>query len=117
MTETQLRMTGATPAQSKRLGLPSGIPCQPVCGDNVRKGSEQCDPPGVGCSASCRTAAGYDCSSGSCVLTVCGNGNAANPVGAAQAGEGCDDGNSSLGMAAARLVKRSPHLTRVAPQV
>ena len=70
---------------------PPGVPCQPVCGDGILKGNEQCDSTNSAACVNCRLQPGYKCASnGTCSVTVCGNGTA-------EPGEGCDDGNVIAG--------------------
>ncbi len=70
---------------------PAGALCQPVCGDGLLKGAEECEATAPGC-INCKVAANYDCgvSGTTCVTTTCGNGTK-------QRGEGCDDGNKVAG--------------------
>lgn len=67
-----------------------GKPCVPLCGDCVIiAGKETCDDcndvSGDGCSSTCQVEPGWDCSSGTCIQSVCGNGKV-------ESGESCDDG-------------------------
>jgi fibro-slime domain-containing protein len=78
-----------------------GKPCTYLvkCGDGVRGGIEQCDPPNVGhgCSADCRLEPGYVCNPpptpaapsqpSTCHKTVCGDGTK-------EGAEACDDHNA-----------------------
>jgi fibro-slime domain-containing protein len=67
-----------------------GSPCTPQCGDgSILAGFEQCDDantdPGDGCSPTCMNEPGWDCSTGVCIQSICGNGTV-------EAGEACDKG-------------------------
>jgi cysteine-rich repeat protein len=73
--------------------------CAPRCGDGIVVDQEECDPPGPGCSSTCKVMMGWSCapvnqsdmySSTSCT-SVCGDNYLA--VG----GETCDDGNDVPG--------------------
>lgn len=66
---------------------PPGAACQPVCGDGLLRGTEECDISDPGC-VNCQVEPGYDCGPDgltACAASVCGNGVTEN-------GEGCDDG-------------------------
>jgi len=80
---------------------PPGAACRPICGDGEVSGTEQCDTPDAAACTNCQLNAGYDCGdagTGPCVVTQCGtNGDPLDPVGAAEAGEGCDDDNLVAG--------------------
>lgn len=80
---------------------PPNAACRAICGDGEVTGAEQCDTPDEDACTNCQLNAGYDCGDDGtdlvCTETVCGNGNSANPILAAQAGEGCDDGNLIAG--------------------
>ncbi len=73
---------------------PPGAKCQPVCGDGLLRGAEQCDTPDTNGCQNCRLKPGYKCGAGGtsnpCTATVCGNGTP-------EPGEGCDDGNKVAG--------------------
>ena len=84
---------------------PSVCTLNPVCGNGTVSGTEICDDGNVvsgdGCSATCTIESGYKCltgpAAGPCtsggpgsVIPVCGNG-------IVQAGEACDDGNTTAG--------------------
>lgn len=73
----------------------AGLSCEPVCGDGIVTGTEECDHAegeaaqlGGGCSPECRIEAGYDCDpiTRACSETICGNA-------IRERGEQCDDGN------------------------
>jgi fibro-slime domain-containing protein len=69
-----------------------GAPCTPQCGDGLIIGSEECDDTNVaagdGCSPTCLNEPGWDCSSGTCVQSICGNGTV-------ELGESCDQGEDN----------------------
>ncbi|MDQ3364791.1 MAG: Ig-like domain-containing protein [Myxococcota bacterium] len=71
------------------------IAADPVCGDGIVAGFEQCDDGdldvGDGCTAVCQREQGYDCTGSPSVCTpVCGDG-------LVRGSEGCDDGNLTVG--------------------
>lgn len=79
---------------------PPGAACRPICGDGEVTGNEQCDTPHTAACTNCQLNPGFDCGDGTdnpCIETACGNGDPLDPVGAAEAGEGCDDGNQVAG--------------------
>ncbi|EAS02540.2 myxococcus cysteine-rich repeat protein (macronuclear) [Tetrahymena thermophila SB210] len=39
----------------------SDLKCEEKCGDNIATPSEECDPPGIGCSNNCQIMPGYGC--------------------------------------------------------
>lgn len=98
---------------------PPGLACQPRCGDGVVNGNEQCDTPDSDACVNCRLQPGYNCgpsgTANPCTATVCGNGNPADPVGAAEPGEGCDDGNTIAGDGCGPTCQLEPVVTRSAP--
>lgn len=82
-----------------KLTLPScttpAQTCQPLCGDGIKTGKEQCDDgntlSGDGCSFSCTLERGYSCgSAGSACEPACGDGIIVAP-------EQCDDSNAASG--------------------
>src|SRR5262249_52966474 len=81
---------------------PAGALCQPVCGDGLLKGAEECEAAAPGC-VNCKVKAGYDCGANgtSCVLASCGNG-------VAERGEGCDDGNKVAGDGCGPTCQKEP---------
>ena len=79
---------------SGAAGFGTGI-CEPVCGNGVFDGAEQCDDgnsvPGDGCTSACRVEAGYVCRGARSVCAItCGDGVRASS-------EACDDGNRDEG--------------------
>uniref|UniRef100_A0A0G4F531 EGF-like domain-containing protein n=1 Tax=Chromera velia CCMP2878 TaxID=1169474 RepID=A0A0G4F531_9ALVE len=69
--------------------------CQPVCGDDVRLGSEQCDDgnkeDGDGCSSTCQQETGWSCPvAGGACSSICGDGHRVGD-------EECDDGDTQSG--------------------
>ncbi|MCH2110639.1 MAG: DUF4215 domain-containing protein, partial [Polyangiaceae bacterium] len=89
--------------------------CQPICGNGEVDGAEQCDNgnTGVGC-VNCRLLPGWDCSTGTCIETVCGNGDGSSraaAIAAAEAGEGCDDANQIAGDGCGPTCQLEPAVT------
>lgn len=91
-TESGWRCTSSNPYGS---GIGGIYTCEPLCGDGLRVGGENCDDgaqaDGDGCSAACVEETGWKCTGGSVrssdnCTTVCGDGLRAGV-------EVCDDGN------------------------
>lgn len=62
--------------------------CKPLCGDSIIIPPETCDPPGIGCTSSCRKDVNYNCPSPNNCTPICGNGVVTPP-------ETCDLGNAA----------------------
>lgn len=101
---------------------PPGVQCQPVCGNGVRQGDEQCDVNNPAC-VNCRLQPGFSCGAsgqGPCTATVCGNSGLTNPtrsaaIAAAEPGEGCDDGNTIAGDGCGPTCQLEPTVSRTGP--
>jgi len=93
---------------------PPGIDCLPVCGDGVLTGNEECETAHAAACQNCKLVPGFDCGNGlmnPCTATACGNGSASDPIGSAEPGEGCDDGNLVAGDGCGPTCQREPTVT------
>jgi cysteine-rich repeat protein len=78
---------------------PIGDTCNPICGDRITIGVEQCDDGntagGDGCSVNCQIEPGFECTRSIpsvCTRLVCGDGRTSPSI-----GEQCDDMNTANG--------------------